>query len=77
MIVLSHQGREGHDDFIGLEQHAKMLHDKIGKDVIFVANVVGEEAERAIRGMKGGEIMVLDNVRFQPCETDHRKAWGR
>lgn len=76
VIVLSHQGREGHDDFIGLEQHAKMLHDKIGKDVIFIANVVGEDAERAIKRLKGGEIMVLDNVRFKPCETNHPEGMG-
>lgn len=76
VIVLSHQGREGHEDFIGLEQHAKLLHHKIGKDVLFVANVVGAEAERVIRGMKPGEILVLDNVRFLPCETGHKDGLG-
>jgi len=76
VIVLSHQGREGHEDFIGLEQHAKLLHDKIGKDVIFIANVVGADAERAISRLKPGEIMVLDNVRFLPCETGHNEGLG-
>jgi len=76
VIVLSHQGREGHDDFIGLEQHARLLHSKIGKDVIFVANVVGADAERVIERLKPGEIMVLDNVRFLPCETGHKDGLG-
>ena len=48
VIVLSHQGRKGRDDFIGLEQHAKLLHKLIGKDVIFVDGVVGEKATTAI-----------------------------
>lgn len=76
VIVLSHQGREGHDDFIGLEQHAKLLHHKLGKDVIFIANVVGADAERAISRLAPGEIMVLDNVRFLPCETSHKDGLG-
>jgi phosphoglycerate kinase len=76
VIVLSHQGREGHDDFIGLEQHAKLLHSKLGKDVIFVANVVGADAERVIKRLKPGEILVLDNVRFLPCETGHKDGLG-
>jgi len=76
VIVLSHQGREGHDDFIGLEQHARLLHHKLGRDVYFIANVVGSEAEKAIARMKDGDILVLDNVRFLPCETAHKDGLG-
>jgi len=76
VIVLSHQGREGHDDFIGLEQHARLLHQKTGKDVIFVANVVGADAEAAIKRLRPGDVMVLDNVRFLPCETKHKDGLG-
>ena len=76
VIVLSHQGREGHDDFIGLEQHARLLHHKVGHDVFFIENVVGAEAEKAIKQMKDGDILVLDNVRFLPCETTHKDGLG-
>jgi phosphoglycerate kinase len=76
VIILSHQGREGHDDFIGLEQHAKLLHQKVGRDVIFVANVVGAEAEHMIKKLNPGDIMILDNVRFLPCETGHKDGLG-
>ncbi|MBI5227703.1 phosphoglycerate kinase [Candidatus Micrarchaeota archaeon] len=71
VVVLSHQGRDGHPDFISLEQHAKLLHDILRHDVHFVDDVIGEKAKKAIAGLKNGEVLVLDNVRFLHCETHH------
>lgn len=76
VIVLSHQGRRGKEDFTSLEQHAKRLHQLIGKDVFFVDAVVGEHAVNAISNLKDGEIIVLDNVRHLHCETDHPHGEG-
>ncbi|MDD5340324.1 MAG: phosphoglycerate kinase [Candidatus ainarchaeum sp.] len=76
VIVLSHQGRRGHDDFISLEQHAKLLHGILGRDVHFVDQVVGDKAKHAIAGMKDGDILVLDNVRHLHCETEHPHGEG-
>jgi phosphoglycerate kinase len=76
VIVLSHQGRKGHDDFLTLEQHAKMLHDILGRDVHFVDQVVGEKVRQAIARMKDGDIILLDNVRHLHCETEHPHAEG-
>jgi phosphoglycerate kinase len=76
VIVLSHQGRKGHDDFIGLEQHARMLHGLVGKDVHFVDDVVGEAAKQALNHLKDGDIIVLDNVRHLHCETEHPHGEG-
>jgi len=76
VIVLSHQGRRGRDDFMGLEQHAKALHRIIGRDVIYVDDVVGERARRAIASLKDGEVLVLDNVRHLHCETTHPHGEG-
>jgi phosphoglycerate kinase len=76
VIVLSHQGRKGHDDFIGLEQHARLLHGILGKDVHFVDQVVGDKAKQAIGHMKDGDIIVLDNVRHLHCETEHPHGEG-
>lgn len=76
VIVLSHQGRKGHDDFIGLEQHAKMLHGLVGRDVHFVDQVVGDKVRQAIAHMKDGDIIMLDNVRHLHCETEHPHGEG-
>lgn len=76
VIVLAHQGRRGRDDFMGLEQHVKVLHRTIGKDVAFVDDVVGENAKSAISKLKDSEILVLDNVRLLHCETEHPHGDG-
>ncbi|MFH0737683.1 MAG: phosphoglycerate kinase [Candidatus Micrarchaeota archaeon] len=76
VVVLSHQGRRGRDDFIGLEQHARALHRITGRDVVYVDAVVGETALSAIKSLKDGQILVLDNVRKLRCETEHPDGCG-
>ena len=69
VVILAHQGRPGEPDFISLEQHAQILGNILGKPVKFVDDVYGEKAQNAIKELKGGEILVLDNVRKFPGET--------
>ncbi len=76
VVVLSHQGRKGRDDFLGLEQHARALHRILKRDVIYVDDVVGERARKAIASLRDGEILVLDNVRHLHCETNHPRGEG-
>ena len=68
VVILAHQGRPGEPDFISLEQHAQILGGILGKPVKFVDDVYGEKAKKAIRELKSGEILVLDNVRKFPGE---------
>jgi len=76
VIVLSHQGRKGREDFLSLEQHAKALHRILKRDVRYVDDVIGEKAQSAIKSLKDGEILVLDNVRHLHCETEHPLGEG-
>ncbi len=76
VIVLSHQGRLGRDDFIGLEQHSKILSGILGMDIKYVDQVVGERANAAISSLTKGEVLVLDNVRHLKCETCHINGKG-
>ncbi len=71
VIILSHQGRKGREDFLSLEQHTRILHHLLGRDIIYVDDVVGERARKAVMALKDGEILVLDNVRHLHCETSH------
>ena len=64
VVVVSHQGRPGEDDFITLEPHAKKLSELLGQTVNFVDDVMGPEARRRIKELKPGEVLLLDNVRF-------------
>jgi phosphoglycerate kinase len=56
-VVLAHQGRPGDKDFTSLEQHAKLMKVKFARDII------GKPALDAIKSLKPGEILLLDNVR--------------
>ena len=70
VIVLAHQGRIGKEDFLHLEQHAKLLHHIIKREVIYCDDLIGEKARHAIEKMKDSDILVLENVRTLSCETD-------
>lgn len=63
-IAIAHQSRKGEEDFISLQQHAKLFSRVLGHEVKFVDEVVGEKAKKAISELKQGEVLLLDNVRF-------------
>lgn len=73
-VVLAHQGREGSPSFVGLGQHASLLSGHIGRPVVHVPDLVGDEATRGIEMLKSGDILLLDNVRFMEEETQSRSA---
>ncbi|MCX8174698.1 MAG: phosphoglycerate kinase [Candidatus Micrarchaeota archaeon] len=72
VVVLAHQGRKGDYDCISLSQHALLLGDATKKPVKFVDDVCGEKAKAAIRSLKPGEILLLENVRFLDDETKYK-----
>jgi phosphoglycerate kinase len=69
VVILAHQGRKGDPDFIPLKQHAEILGKVLGKPVKYVDDVFGEKAKTAIKNLKSGEILVLNNVRTFDGET--------
>ncbi|RLI12662.1 phosphoglycerate kinase [Candidatus Bathyarchaeota archaeon] len=71
VVILAHQGRPGDPDFIPLDQHAKRLSEILGKPVRYVDDLYEEEAKRAIRELKEGELILLKNTRSYP---DERKS---
>ncbi|MFQ6095386.1 MAG: phosphoglycerate kinase [Candidatus Bathyarchaeia archaeon] len=68
VVILAHQGRPGGPDFIPLKQHAEILSRVLGKPVKYVDDLIGEKAQKAVKELKNGEILVLDNVRKFPGE---------
>jgi len=68
-VILAHQGRIGNSDFIPLRQHAKILAKILNKPVKYVEDLYGERAKTAIRNLRTGEILLLENVRKFPSET--------
>ena len=72
VVVGSHQGRPGDEDFTSLEAHAKLLQKHVTQRVRFVEDTIGPEAREQIRNLKAGEILVLDNLRL--CSEENISA---
>ena len=68
-VVLAHQGRKGDPDYTPLKQHAEILGKILKCPVKYVDDVFGEKAKTALKNLKGGEILVLENVRSWDGET--------
>ncbi|MFW9894505.1 MAG: phosphoglycerate kinase [Candidatus Thorarchaeota archaeon] len=63
VIILAHQSRPGSDDFTDLDIHAKEIEKYLGRPVKFVKDIYGADAIQAIKDLKKGEVLVLNNVR--------------
>jgi len=70
VVIVAHQSRPGDKDFTSLEIHANKLREYLGDRVKFVDDVYGEKAINAIKNLKPGEILVLDNVRKVDVENE-------
>ncbi|OIR42376.1 phosphoglycerate kinase [Corynebacterium sp. NML140438] len=71
VIVMAHLGRpkgEVNPKF-SLKPVAEALSDRLGQFVALASDVSGEDAHERANGLTGGEILLLENVRFDPRET--------
>ena len=72
VILCSHLGKvkNGPNEGESLAPVAARLSEKLGKEVVFVAdyNVTGEEATKAVEAMKPGDVVLLQNTRFRGSE---------
>ncbi|MEM4280719.1 MAG: phosphoglycerate kinase [Candidatus Caldarchaeum sp.] len=69
IVLGSHQGRVGRYDYVSLRRHSKSLSEVLGRPVRFVEDVFGEAARTAIKSLKDGDILLLDNLRFAAEEN--------
>ena len=71
LILCSHLGRpkgQVNPEF-SLAPVAKRLSELLEKEVIMANDVVGEDAYAKAAALKDGEVLLLENVRFEPGET--------
>ena len=79
VILCSHFGRpkSGPDPKYSLRPVANHLKKLINARVHFVEECVGPNAEAAAKGLKTGEILLLENTRFYPGETKNDPQMAR
>ena len=66
VILMSHLGRpkDGPTDNYSLKHLVKHLSALLGKDVQFASDCTGEDALAKSKALKGGEVLLLENLRF-------------
>jgi phosphoglycerate kinase len=65
VVVGAHQSRPGRYDFTSLELHAKVLQMYLEhQEVRYTDDIIGKEAQRMIRELQPGQVLVLNNVRM-------------
>ena len=71
VIIASHFGRpkDGFEDKFSLKPVAKRLHKLLKEEVKLAPNVICQETIDMAKELKNGEIMLLENMRFEPGET--------
>ena len=71
VIACSHLGKpkNGPDPKLSLAPVAKRLSQLLGQEVLFAHDVVGEDAQAKAAALQPGQILLLENTRFEPGET--------
>ncbi len=57
-----------------LKPVAARLSEKLGKEVVFAEDLVGESADKAVSGLNDGDVCLLENTRFEQGEEKRDEA---
>lgn len=77
-VLMSHLGRPkgAYDDKFSLSNIAYKVEELLGVKVNFAIDCVGGETVQASNGLKEGEVLLLENLRFHEGETNGDKAFA-
>ncbi|MCK5024829.1 MAG: phosphoglycerate kinase [Thermoplasmata archaeon] len=64
LIILAHQSKPGKSDFTTLRKHAKKLSEVLDRRVKYIDSLFDNKALAAIKDMRSGDILLLENTRF-------------
>ena len=81
VILCSHLGKPKGEPKpeLSLAPVATRLSEMLGQEVVFAAdaNVVGENAKKAVAEMKDGEVVLLENTRYRKEETKNEEEYSK
>ena len=79
VIACSHLGKPKGEwkESLSLAPVAARLGELLGQKVIFAKDVIGEDAGTKAAALKGGEIMLLENLRFHKEEEKNDPAFAK
>ncbi|MGV1086438.1 MAG: phosphoglycerate kinase [Mycobacterium sp.] len=76
VVVTAHLGRpkDGADPKLSLAPVAAALAERLGRHVQLAGDVVGTDALARAEGLTDGDVLLLENIRFDPRETSKDDA---
>ena len=79
VIACSHLGKPKGEwkTKLSLAPVAKRLSERLGQDVIFASDIIGEDAKAKAAALKPGQIMLLENLRFDPREEKNDPEFAK
>ncbi len=78
VVLLAHFGRpKGRDPEQSLKPIAAALSDVLGRPVAFAEDCIGEAAAKAVAAMKEGDILLLENTRFDAGEEKNDSGFAK
>ena len=79
VILASHLGRPKgkRNPKFSLAPVAERLSQLLEKKVAFATDCIGEEVQKQIGGMKEGEVLLLENLRFYPEEEKNEESFSK
>jgi len=78
-ILMSHLGRpKGKvNPKYSLKPAAKRLGEKLGKEVKLAPDCIGDEVRKMVNAMKGGDVLLLENLRFHEEEEKNDPEFSK
>ena len=79
VILMSHLGRpkQGPEEKFSLKHIVPYLSKQIGVSVKFADDCIGDSAKKMAAGLQGGEVLLLENLRFYKEETKGDEAFAK
>ncbi|HHT24553.1 MAG TPA: triose-phosphate isomerase [Clostridiaceae bacterium] len=78
VILMSHLGRpKGFDPKLSMKPVADRLSEYLKQKVILATDVIGDDAKAKAENLQAGEVMMLENLRYQAEETANDPAFAR
>ena len=79
VIACSHLGKPKGEwkPKLSLASVARRLSELLGQEVIFASDIVGEDAKAKAAALQGGQIMLLENLRFDPREEKNDPSFAK
>ena len=79
VIACSHLGKPKGEwkPKLSLAPVARRLSELLGQEVVFASDIVGEDAKAKAAALQGGQIMLLENLRFDPREEKNDPSFAK